>query len=51
MPPNDGLTLEEILDELDPEWRSRFGYDAERAEQFYRTYNSEAWHDAIDRLS
>ena len=47
----DGLTLEEILTELDPEWAARFAHDAERAEQFYRTYAPEAWREAIERLS
>jgi hypothetical protein len=32
------MTRSEILDELDPEWRSRYRGDLERAWEFYWTY-------------
>ena len=45
------LSFEEILDELDPDWSSRWRGDSEEAAKFYRTYNPEAWYEAVRRLS
>lgn len=40
-------TDEEVLDELDPEWRARFAHDVDRAAEFYMRYAPKEWVDTV----
>lgn len=40
----------EIVEWLDPDWRSHF-IDAEQAAQFYRQFSPAEWREAVKELS
>ena len=43
-------TNEEVLNEIDPEWKRRWWGDVDAATQFYRQYSPERWAEVVKEL-